>query len=222
MHSSGTCKGLYWYQRYNQENLAKAKESFEQALGHDPGYAPAHAGLAVFYYGLGATGIKRMIDMAPLAKSAAEKALAIDQTLSEAHSVLGLLAGSVEYDWNSAEHHFRAAMAVEPIPPLVHVRYALYFLTPLGRFGEAEAQYQRALETDPLSMMVHYGLAFALYCERRYDEAIEHVRAVDPLSRLLVSALRHGFGTVSKGLHTGVDHQPGSNSATLAFLHPGH
>ena len=173
-------KGLYWYQRYTPESLAKAKESFEQALGHDPTYAPAYAGLAVFYYGLGALSINRMIEMAPLAKSAAEKALAIDQTLSEAHSVLGLIAGAVEYDWKLAEHHFQAAMTVEPVPPLVRVRNALYFLTPLRRFEDAVVQYQRALETDPLSMMVHFGLAFALYCERQYDDAIEHAaRAVD-------------------------------------------
>jgi tetratricopeptide (TPR) repeat protein len=136
--------------------------------------------LAVFYYGLGALSINRMIEMAPLAKSAAEKALAIDQTLSEAHSVLGLIAGAVEYDWKLAEHHFQAAMTVEPVPPLVRVRNALYFLTPLRRFEDAVVQYQRALETDPLSMMVHFGLAFALYCERQYDDAIEHAaRAVD-------------------------------------------
>ncbi len=71
-------------------------------------------------------------------------------------------------------------MATEPVPPLVRVRYALYFLTPLRRFDEAVAQYRQALETDPLSMMVHFGLAFAFYCQRRYDEAIEHAaRAVD-------------------------------------------
>jgi eukaryotic-like serine/threonine-protein kinase len=173
-------KGLYWYQRYTPDSLAKAMESFERALGHDPSCAPAYAGLAVFYYGAGALGIKRMIEMAPLAKSAAEKALAIDRTLSEAHSVLGLLAGAVEYDWKLAEHHFQEAMAVDPVPPLVRVRYALYFLTPLRRFEEAVAQYQRALETDPLSMMVHFGLAFALYCQHRYNDAIEHAtRAVD-------------------------------------------
>src|SRR6266478_8438316 len=130
------------------QTTARGPDSFEQALEHDPGYAPAHAGLAVFYYGLGALSIKRMIEMAPLAKSAAEKALAIDQTLSEAHSVLGLVAGAVEYDWKLAEHHFQAAMAIDPVPPLVRVRYALYFLTPLRRFEEAVAQYQRALETD--------------------------------------------------------------------------
>jgi len=173
-------QGLYWYQRYTADSLAKAKESFEWALVHDPGYAPAHAGLAVFYYGVGAVGIRRMTEMAPLAKSAAERALAIDGTLSEAHSVLGLTAGAVEFDWKSAERHFRAAMAADPVPPLVRVRYALYFLTPLRRFDEAVAQYRQALETDPLSMMVHFGLAFAFYCQRRYEEAIENAaRAVD-------------------------------------------
>jgi tetratricopeptide (TPR) repeat protein len=167
-------KGLYWYQRYTPESLAKAKESFAQALEHDPGYAPAYAGLAVFYYGLGALSIKPMIEMAPLAKSAAEKVLAIDQTLSEAHSVLGLVAGAVDYDWKLAAHHFQAAMAIDPVPPLVRVRYALYFLTPQRRFAEAVEQYCRALETDPLSMMVHFGLSFARYCECEYERAIEH------------------------------------------------
>lgn len=167
-------KGLYFYQRYNPESLAKAKESFEQALAHDPTYAPAYAGLAVFYYGLGALSIKRMKEMAPLAKSCAQKALDLDPTSSEAYSVLGLVAGSVEFDWKSADRHFQAAMAVDPVPPLVRVRYALYFLTPLQRFPEAATQFQRALETDPLAMMVHFGLAFTPYCERQYDRAIEH------------------------------------------------
>ena len=173
-------KGLYWYQRYTPESLALAKESFERVLQHDPSCAPAYGGLAVYYYGLGALGIRRMTEMAPLAKSAAENALAIDPALSEAHSVLGLVIGAVEFDWKLAERHFQAAMAAEPVPPLVRVRYALYFLTPLGRFQEAEAQYRLALETDPLSMMVHFGLSFALYCQRRYDDAIEHsATAVD-------------------------------------------
>ena len=194
-------KGLYWYQRYNQESLAKAKESFEQTLALDPSYAPAYAGLAVFYYGLGALSIKRMTEMAPLAKSAAQKALAIDPTLSEAHSVLGLITGAVEYDWKSAERHFQAAMAVDPVPPLVRVRFALYFLTPMRRFEEAVAQYRRALETDPLAMMVHFGLAHALYCGRRYDEAIEHAaRAVDLYPDYWLVHFGMGLAQSQKGL----------------------
>ena len=139
--------------------------------------------------------------MAPLAKSAAQKALAIDPTLSEAHSVLGLIAGAVEFDWSSAEHHFQTAMADYPVPPLVRVRYALYFLTPMRRFDEAVEQYQRALETDPLSMMVHFGLAHALYCSRRFDEAIEHAaRAVDLYPDYWLVHFGMGLAQAQKGL----------------------
>ena len=167
-------KGIYWYQRYTAHSLVMARESFEQALVRDPTYAPAHAGLAVIYYSLGALSIKRMSDVGPLARASAEKALAIDPDLSEAHSVLGLLAGAVEYDWNAAGLHFQSAMDVNPVPPLVQSRYALYYLLPLRRYKEAVVEYLRALETDPLSMMVLFGLSFALYCDGRYDEAIEH------------------------------------------------
>ncbi len=167
-------KGLYCYQRYTAESLTNAEASFKQALALDPNYSLAHAGLAVFYFGIGALSIKRMTEMAPLAKSAAEKALAIDPTLSEAHSVLGLINGSVEFDWNRAEIHFQTALAMEPVPPLVRLRYGMYQMTPQRRLDEAVAQYKLALETDPLSMMVHFGLAYALYCQGKYGQAIEH------------------------------------------------
>ena len=194
-------KGLYWYQRYTPESLAKAKESFEQALAHDPGYAPAYAGLAVFYFGIGAISIKPMTEMAPLAKSAAEKALAIDQTIGEAHSVLGLVIGSVEYDWKLAEQHFAAALAIEPVDPLVRVRYALYFLIPRRRFTEAADQFKRALETDPLSMMVHYGLSFALYCQGQYEAAIEQAaRSIEIRSDYWLVHFAKGVALSQRGL----------------------
>jgi len=126
---------------------------------------------AVFYFGLGALSIKPMREMAPLAKTAAEQAPAIDHTLGEARSVPGLVTGAIEYDWKLAERHSLLTLCR---------RHSLYFLTPLRRFEEAVAQYRRALETDPLSMMVHFGVSFALYCERRFDDAVEHAaRAVD-------------------------------------------
>ena len=193
-------KGLYWYQCYTPESLSKAREAFELALAHDPDSAPAHAGLAVFYYGQGALGIKRMTEMAPLAKSAAQQALALDEAQSEAHSVLGLIAGAVEFDWRSAERHFQAAMAADPVPPLVRVRYALYYLTPLRRFDEAVAQYQMALETDPLSMMVHFGLSFTYYCDRRFDEAIEDAsKAVDLYPEYWLVHFAMGLALSQKG-----------------------
>jgi serine/threonine-protein kinase len=193
-------KGLYWYQRYNPESLAKAKAAFERALELDPSYAPAYAGLAVFYYGLGALCIKRMVEMAPLAKSAAQRALDIDPTLSEAHSVLGMVEGAVEFNWKSAERHIRDALAVDPVPPLARLRCGLYFLTPQGRLDEAVAQYQKALETDPLSMMAHFGLAFCFYCQRKYDAAIEHAaRATDLYPEYWLVHLAMGMALSQKG-----------------------
>ena len=93
--------------------------------------------------------------MAPLAKSAAEKALAIDPANSEAHSVLATMAGVFDYDWKVAEKHYRKAMAAEPVPPMVRFRYVMYYLLPLGRVADAMEQCRLALETDPLSMILH-------------------------------------------------------------------
>jgi tetratricopeptide (TPR) repeat protein len=113
-----------------------------------------------------------MTDVAPLAKSAAEKALAIDPTLNDAHSILGVIAAVVDHDWPAAERHFQMGMAHDPVPPLVRVRYALFCLGWQGRYEEALEQFQRALATDPLSMIVYFGLALSHYWKGDYQGAI--------------------------------------------------
>jgi Tfp pilus assembly protein PilF len=168
-------KGQYYLQRVTPESLEKAKECFELALAIDPNYAPAYSGLAVYYYGLGVLSIKPMRDMAPLARSAAEKALAIDPSNREARGILAVLAAMVDYDWSAAEAHLRQAMAAEPIPPAVRTRYAVWYLLPLGRIPEATEQSRLALETDPLSMVTHVGMSMCLFGAKQYRETIEYV-----------------------------------------------
>jgi len=176
-------KGQYYLVYATPERLAKAKEFFEQALAIDPNYAPAYSGQAVYYYMLATFGVKPTRDMAPLARSAAEKALAIDPVNSDAHSVLAVLAGVCDYDWKVAETHFRKAMAAEPVPPLVRFRYVLYYLLPLGRVPDAMEQSRLALQTDPLSMPLHFGMAWSLSAAKQYREANQHARRaleIDP------------------------------------------
>ncbi len=156
-------KGQYYRLRLTPEGLEKAKECFELALAIDPNYAPAYSGLAEYYYGLAAPSIKPMLDMAPLARSAAEKALAIDPANREAHGVLAALAAFVDYHWRAAEAHLRQAMAGELVPPVVRARYTLWYLLPLGRVAEGLEQSRLALETDPLSMVVHFGMSMCLF-----------------------------------------------------------
>jgi len=169
-------KGQYYRVRFTPDSLAKAKECFEQALAIDPNYASAYSGLAAYYYIFAALGMKSTGDVAPLAKSAAEKALAIDPANSEAHSVLGTMAGAYDYDWKAAEQHFRKALATEPIQPIVRFRYAVYYLSPLGRVAEAMGQSRLALQTDPLSMVLHLGMAQSMIYAKQYRETIEYAR----------------------------------------------
>ena len=117
-----------------------------------------------------------MGEVAPLAKSAAQKALVLDPAHCEAHSVLGVAAVMFDYDWKLAEAHFRKAMATAPVSPLVRYRYAQYYLGPLGRFADAIEQMQLALEADPVSVLLHQGMAWSLYSARRYREAMEFAR----------------------------------------------
>ncbi len=169
-------KGLYHQQRYSQDGLEKAKKFFDQAIAEDPDYAQAYAGLAAHYYSLALLAIKRMTDVAPLARSAAEKALKIEPSVNEAHSILGGVAACLDHDWKSAERHFQNGLSMETVSPMVRVRYALFFLAWWGRYDEAREQFEQALETDPLSMIVHFGLVMSHYWKRDYQRAIEIAR----------------------------------------------
>jgi Tfp pilus assembly protein PilF len=169
-------KGQYHYLRLAPESLVKAKEFFEHALAIDPNYAPAYGGLAECYFYLAALGIKPVGDMAPLAKSAAEKALAIDPANSVAHSVLAAMTAVFDFDWKVAETHFRTAMPAEPVPSMVRLRYAVNYLVPSGRVHDAMEQIRLALETDPLSMPLHLCMALCMYFAKQYRETIEYAR----------------------------------------------
>ena len=176
-------KGQYYRGRYTPASLAKAKECFEQALAIDPKYAPAYSGLALYYYTLASLGMQSTGEIAPSAKSAAGVALAIDPDNSEAHSVLGIIAALFDNDWKAAEMHFRMAIGAESALPGVRYRYVYYCLLPLGRVPEAMEQSRLGLETDPLSMILHFGMAWRMYVAKQYLETIEYVRRaheIDP------------------------------------------
>jgi serine/threonine protein kinase/Tfp pilus assembly protein PilF len=185
-------KGQYYRARLTPESLAKAKEFYEQALAIDPNYAPAYSGLALYYYAQGVLSIKRPADIVSLAKSAAEKALAIDPAIGLAHIVLANIAGTFDYDWKVAEKHCRQALAAEPVPPRVRFGYVMHYLLPWGRVADAMEQCRLGLETDPLSIIDHYGMAWSIYYAKQYREAIECARRaleIDPNFYVLWSTM---------------------------------
>ncbi len=167
-------KGQYYRVRFTPESLAKAKGCFERALEIDPNYASAYSGLAAYYSVLATLGIEPTVAMAPLAKAAAEKALSIEPGNSEAHSVLAVAAGSFDYDWKAAQAHHSRAVAAVSVAPVVRIRFSHFYLIPLGRIPEALEQTRLALETDPLSMLVHWGTAWTMCAAGQYHETIEY------------------------------------------------
>jgi TolB-like protein len=170
-------KGLYHYRRMTSAGIEKAKKHFEQALMHDSCFARAHVGLADCYYIPTIPIHKPAAEARLLAKSALEKALTCDPDLSQAHCLAAMAATFVDYDWNVAEREFRIAMAVEPVPALVRHGYALWFLVPWRRCNEALEQCRLALETDPLSGILHFGFTYTLCLLGDLDGALAHAAA---------------------------------------------
>jgi tetratricopeptide (TPR) repeat protein len=120
--------------------------------------------------------MKPVGDMAPLVKSAAQKALTIDPANSEATSLFAVISAEGDHDWKTAEAYFRRALASKPVPPMVRYEYVGFYLLPLGRFGDAMEQSRLGLETDPLSMILHNGMAMSMLFAREYKKTIEYAR----------------------------------------------
>jgi DNA-binding SARP family transcriptional activator/Tfp pilus assembly protein PilF len=144
-------RARHWWSRRGRQNLLRAVSTFQQALDIEPTYAPAYSGMADAYAQLGYGGFLRPDDAFPKAKAAAERALELDSTIAEPHATLGFVEMYYDWDWVAAEREYRRALHVNERYATAHEWFGL-FLAAMGRFTEAQAEVQRALELDPLSI----------------------------------------------------------------------
>ena len=175
-------EGRYWWNKRTKEGFEKAIGFFNEAIEQDPAYALAYTGLADTYNLLPGYGWRTPDEAFPLGKSAARKALQIDEALGEAHASLGLVAMAYDMDWSLAETEYKRAIELNPNYATAHQWYGLYW-TALGHLAEGEAEFRKALELDPLSLIINRGLGRNLYFQRRYDQAIEQMQKtleIDP------------------------------------------
>ena len=175
-------KGLYYWNKRTPAGLQTAIEHFNAAITKDPTFALAHAGLADSYAVLSTFAAVPPRECFPKARTAALKALQIDENLGEAHAVLAEVKALYDLDWAGAEKDFKRAIELNPGYATAHQWYGLY-IARMGRFDEALAEIKRAQELDPLSLIVNSLVGYVLYHSRRYDQAIEQQRqtlAMDP------------------------------------------
>jgi TolB-like protein/Tfp pilus assembly protein PilF len=176
-------KGRSHWGNRSGDNIPKAIAFYEQAIARDPNYAPAYAGLSEAYVLLPGYTATTQRDAYPKAKTAALKALQLDETLGEAHNALAevLLYGDLNMAGSISE--FQRAIALNPNYATAHQWYGADPLTAIGRFDEAIAEGKRAVELDPLSPIINADFGWILAQARRYDEAIAQLRKtleIDP------------------------------------------
>ena len=162
----------YWNKRSGDE-LKKAILCFQQAIDLDPSYGLAYAGLAETYV-LGAFPLPPS-EKIPKAIAAARKALQLDESLAQAHNSLARAAYMYDHNWQEGERGFRRAIELNPSYETAHHWYAEY-LACLGRQSESIEEAKKALEVDPLSLVVNWILGNTLYMARQYPQAIEQYR----------------------------------------------
>ena len=173
--SQAYIKGWFFWNKRTADGLDKAVECFNEALGRDPGFAQAYAGLADCYLLMPLYANLPSTEAFPRATVAALRALDLDPTLAEAHTSLAYARFFYDRDWAAAERSFRRAIALNPTYPTAHHWFA-YYLTALGRHDEAVERGRRALALDPLSLVINSDLGFVLYFARRYDEAVAQLK----------------------------------------------
>jgi tetratricopeptide (TPR) repeat protein len=169
-------KGRQQFFKYSPEAFVRAEEYFKQAITLDPQWANPCSALGYQHFLLGFFGLRAMSEMAPLARAEALKALELLPSDPMAHALLGVIAGSHDYDWKEAEEQFKLAMASESPPPEVHLWYAQSYLSPLGRFDEAIRECAKAIAQDPLNVLWRSRKAVMLIGAEKYEVAIVEAR----------------------------------------------
>lgn len=173
-----------WWER-TEDGLHAAERFYEQALALDSTYAPAHAGLAEVYVVLTARGLR---DLTPdsafrVALQHAERAIQLDSTRGESYAARAEARRSYFWEmWTGAGDDYRTAIRLNPVWPLAHTWYSLYW-SAMGRHDSAIAEARTALELDLGSPNMSTGLAVAHFYNRDYARALAELSrafALDP------------------------------------------
>jgi serine/threonine-protein kinase len=199
-------RGRYLIRKAAPESFKQGRECLERAIALDPNFALGYAELAACVRDGAGWQIETAGSALPQARAFAQRALEIDPALPEAHAEMAAVALFLDYDWETAGHHFRLAMARDPIPATVSHLYGFYYLMPLGRIQEAISELERALREDPLNPICRTQLAVLYWHAGRHDDASLQFRQVLELDEnfwlaLMVQALWQAeLGNLEQGL----------------------
>jgi DNA-binding winged helix-turn-helix (wHTH) protein/TolB-like protein/Tfp pilus assembly protein PilF len=161
--------GRYHIYSYTLGGWEKSRVFLTEATNIDHNYALAYASLAEAYT-IAAELYLSPQEAWPKAQAAAERAIALDGNLSEAHTSLAIVNALYQRDWKGAEQEFAQATALNPQLATARDWYG-WFLLWLGRFDESLAQFREAQRLDPFSSSIGTDVGTHFYCLRKYHQA---------------------------------------------------
>ena len=164
-------RGRFYVSKSTLPELNKGIDYFNQAIEIDPNYALAYAGLAEAYRTSVLSADRLPNEVFPKAKAAAQKAIELDDSLSEAHRNLGAVEFFYDWDWKESENQYQRALELDPNNPNAHWAYAILLSNTL-RHTEALAEIKRAREIDPLNLMIIMAEGVCLNAAGKPDEAL--------------------------------------------------
>ncbi|MDX6695821.1 MAG: eukaryotic-like serine/threonine-protein kinase [Blastocatellia bacterium] len=195
-------RGRYYWNQFTEEGFQRAIASFMEAIRIDPEYALAYAGLGDLYNWLGVFSVLPPRDTWARGRKMAARAVALDDTLAEAHAALGFARLCSGWDWTGGERELRRAIELNPHYATAHQWYC-FQLTAEGRFAEAVTELQAALAIDPHSPFILQALAWIYYMARDYERSIEcHRKVLELDAQFALGYLSFGRPLGQQGRHT--------------------
>jgi serine/threonine protein kinase len=180
-------RGRYHWNKRTKKGFERAVEHFNQAIDKDPVYAQAYTGLADSYNLEAFYDYRTPAEGYPLARSAAMKALEIDDSLAEGHASLAFIKVNYDWDWDSAQPDFKRAIELNPNYPTAHQWYGMSLLAQ-GRFDSGATELEKAQALDPLSLQIKRNIGKLFLFQHRYDEAIEELQKILEMDPKFINA----------------------------------
>jgi TolB-like protein/Tfp pilus assembly protein PilF len=194
-------KGRFHFAKRTKDDILKGIDFFEQAIKLDPNFALAFSSIAESYNVMPSHGYLSPRDATSEARVAAQKALAIDSSLAEAHAQLASILSNYDWNWAEAEREYRRALELGPDNSTSHLRYGQY-LWAVGRLDESIVELSKSLELEPLSLTSAANLTLVYLRAGQKQKALELAKRTHDLDPNFVTGrLALGAAYISNGMY---------------------
>jgi serine/threonine protein kinase/Flp pilus assembly protein TadD len=191
-------RGRYLWNKRTGEGIKRAIEQFQQAIERDPNYALGYVGLADCYGLLEEYAGVPTSETLPKARAAADRALQIDDSLSEAHTSSALIYQNM-WQWAEAEKEYKRAISLNPNYATAHHWFSIYFRAK-GQLDDSLREINRAQELDPLSSVIGQNVAEVYLLKNDFNSAIAECKRIIELDPNFPGAHEElGFAYLKQG-----------------------